>query len=150
MSATETLVRLRREVKRIDYACCECGKKDLRQWAPDKARDLAEKQLCFDCDYWLTWIASGDEYCGHRILRIDGVHFVAWAEDSQSNMRGYGGREFQYRMLAFPGDEDDDTFVFSTRNLWCQGEIPYRFRDRLPDNARWEFTGPPRPSIPIQ
>jgi hypothetical protein len=41
---------------------------------------------------------------------------------------GFGGSEF--RILP-----DDGREVIISHNVWCQGEVPKKFRKVLPDNA---------------
>lgn len=81
--------------------------------------------LCFDCDHWTRLF---EKYAGgDAVVRVDGVHYVMGDEDAGRAMRGFGGRAF---LIAFHNGRR----VWST-NMWCQGDIPDHWRDRLPDNA---------------
>ena len=40
---------------------------------------------------------------------------------------GFGGQRFKIRY--------NNGATYTTNNLWCQGEIPDKYRDRLKDNA---------------
>lgn len=49
--------------------------------------------------------------------------------DLDTDLKGHGGSLFRIRM--------HDGTLIDSRNLWCQGPIPERFRDRLYDNAEF-------------
>lgn len=62
---------------------------------------------------------------------VKGVHYIIGAEDPsiKRNWRGFGGDRYHIKF-------HDGRTVVST-NLWCQGPIPARFREQLPDNAEF-------------
>jgi hypothetical protein len=60
---------------------------------------------------------------------INGVHYRI----GKGMGGGFGGRRFDIRMLG-------NGHVVETRNLWFQGPIPPKWRERFPDNA--EFVNP--------
>jgi len=93
---------------------------------------------CFDCRYWLEriqWAEDGDQmppmgqHDGAPIARVNGRHYVVEPYDTTtpSQWRGSSGAEFTFRF--------HDGREITSNDVWTQGEIPARFRDRLPDNA---------------
>ncbi|MFF2411796.1 hypothetical protein [Streptomyces sp. NPDC058092] len=101
---------------------------------------------CFACRYWeerVRWAesdgmmpASGSEPAG-LIARVDGQHYVLQPFNTtrQSQWLGHRGQVFTFRFT--------DGRRVTSNDVWCQGEIPAHFRDRLPDNA---VIVPPFPS----
>lgn len=81
------------------------------------------KQLCFSCDYWLRLVNHP------HAVRVMGVHFVdgGYLPDAPRSCLGFGGK---LHVVEFK-----DGRRVTTNNLWHQGVIPKRFRDRMPDNA---------------
>jgi hypothetical protein len=73
---------------------------------------------------WREYVFKADE---PFVARIDGQHYVICDESPDVQLRGFGGDPFEIKF--------HDGRVVKTTNLWCQGAIPERFRDRLPDNA---------------
>lgn len=76
--------------------------------------------LCHECDYWIRQINIKPE---NRVV-VKGVHFRI---SKSETFKGFGGRVV---LIAFK-----DGRTITTNNLWCQGDIPERFRRYLPDNA---------------
>ena len=105
--------------------CIECGRAEHGEWA-NKA-DIEARQLCFNCLFWHEKIGIADE---PRIVRINGNHYAIGDErKGGGKFSGFGGLEFSIRF--------NDGREITTHNLWGQGSIPRRFRERLPDNATW-------------
>ena len=68
-------------------------------------------------------------------IRCEGRHYVVRTFGVSRNddvLRGFGGRTFRWVFL----DDPTETGMESN-DLFSIGTIPERFRDRLPDNARW-------------
>ncbi len=80
---------------------------------------------CFDCSFWLEKIKMSPEDEAGRVI-VNGQHYRI-GNDAAGPFRGFGGRKFT---VLF-----QDGRIVETTNLWCQGEIPERFRKMLPDNA---------------
>src|SRR4051812_42246720 len=102
-------------------SCRECGEPTGGGWA-----HMGDPTHCLECHSWTTLLEAGDG------VVVDGRHYlvefksrVGPGEDSG----GLGGRRFVILM--------DDGRRIVTGSLRCQGVIPARFRDRLPDNARF-------------
>lgn len=101
--------------------------------APYGPRMEAEK-LCFICVHWDIESNRTDDY--RRIIINGYCYGVGEKEPSrnskgriQGEMWGFGGRRFDIEL--FTGQR------FTTHNLWGGGQIPERFRDKMPDNARF-------------
>ncbi|MFE0207040.1 hypothetical protein [Streptomyces sp. NPDC058985] len=96
-------------------------------------------ETCYTCRFWLEkseWAANDDRVIdpsgimdGAPVARVDGQHFILKPYDRTGDpqWRGFGGHEFTFRFT-------DGREVVSN-DVWCQGDIPARFRGRLPDNA---------------
>lgn len=115
------------------FECRECGNHDRAAfWIQPYGAQLAERKLCHTCNHWhekLAWKAQGDP---NQVI-VAGVHYHISPDDETSLKQlggwgsGFGGSKFKVRF-------HDGREVVS-RNLWCQGDVPERFRERLPDNA---------------
>ena len=82
---------------------------------------------CFDCSFWL----KKTEYTGvvaSRRAIIDGEHYMVYAE-TDGLIKGSGGRRVIVQFF--------DGRIIHSNNLWCQGTIPQRFREMLPDNGKF-------------
>ncbi len=68
-----------------------------------------------------------------RAVRIDGCHYWIGEESpsTPNNQRGYYGKKFIIEFF------DKKRGRIKTTNLWLNGTIPERFRDRLEDNAKF-------------
>lgn len=109
------------------HICTECGEQEDGNWMPSVALKLAEERLCHSCEFWISKIAIAARA---DVARIRGTHYIVGKEtDSKRGFRGFGGAAFEIKFA--------DGRQVSTSNLWCQGEIPERFRARLPDNAEF-------------
>lgn len=108
--------------------CKYCGKADAAMYM-DKVRDrMIAMSLCFTCNFWEEWVERTEvEEDKPNIARINGNHYYIGDENSKSGFRGFGGTP---HTIAF-----NDGREVRTTNLWYQGEVPERFRERLPDNA---------------
>lgn len=110
------------------FQCRECGADESpANWSPSVRPELIGRQLCFRCNHWHNWWLRRNS---PHVARIDGTHYYIRPNDPDSPFQGFGGRQF---FIYFPNDER----TISTRNLWCQGDIPPRWRERLPDNAKF-------------
>ena len=109
---------------------CPCGEVDsISHWTPGTLS--LERGWCFNCEFWERHIKEHD--AGTAIIDGHRYHFdvslpikTARHQDSL----GHAGRAFT---IVFA-----DGRQVTTNNLWAQGKIPERFRDRLPDNATFE------------
>ena len=102
--------------------CPSCGKSFIRNHIPESYLD----ENCFDCSFWLKKINMPEEDEKRRVI-VAGQHYMVGA--NTSGPKGFGGIRFAIHF--------NDGRTVETCNLWCQGEIPERFRTWLPDNARF-------------
>lgn len=115
-----------------DWNCREC-KKPISV-AHGNSDQLKARRECFLCNYWVNLIRKTE--AGDRVI-VGGVHFIAgdWNPQRPTNGKfaGFAGRKFVVRFTDGPNKGK----TLTTYNLWHQGPIPERFRDRLPDNAEF-------------
>ena len=118
------------EFLRDPITCVECGKIAFPyQTSGEMQRRMIDERLCFNCCFWTEWMCRQNE---PETARINGWHYRIGKEmppTYPSHLLGSAGRRFA---IVFP-----DGRVVVTHNLWCQGQIPEHFRERLPDNARF-------------
>lgn len=108
-----------------NYTCSICGSVEEKE---HRSLDAPDKNFCFTCWFWRPKIKAAknnDQYA----VRVDGVHYYIHPDSKGGNraFSGFGGSRFDIRF--------HDGRLVTTHNLWCQGDIPERFRDVLPDNA---------------
>lgn len=111
----------------IRYIHCDekgCGRLDFLRWNEPLCEYLIAHRRCFYCNHWHKLMAVVDD---PKTVRIGGVHYRLGDERGPAQVRGYGGRRFR---IKFHDGRD-----VTTTDLWCQGTIPQRFRERLGDNA---------------
>jgi len=113
-------------MKNIIYKCKECGKKISEDDLKYAIRDsLISEKLCFECNFWMDKIKTiNDPYW----LRINNESYYV-GDEEDDRLRGFNGQKFRIKF--------DDGKIIETTNLWHQGTIPERFRNRLPDNAKF-------------
>lgn len=107
------------------YKCRICGKEhENKRWGVPH-EDLCSND-CFAQNFWLEIIdeAKKDKYM-HPV--IDGTCYCVCDEDSKSSFRGFDGALFY---ITF-----NDGHMIATTNLWSNGPVDSRFKDRLPNNA---------------
>lgn len=87
--------------------------------------------MCSSCDFWKNRLEADAQLPPHTAVMIDGTHYVVGDENSpETYFRGFGGHRFQIEFK-------DGHRIVST-NLWCQGEPTPAWRNKFPDNARFE------------
>lgn len=104
--------------------CNECGSPISANYL--NKEDLIKKNLCFGCDFWSSKIPIKDDA---NTVRVNGVHYRITPDNAKAAFQGFGAHEFKIKF--------NDGRNVVTHNLWCQGEIPVIFKDRLPDNAKF-------------
>lgn len=120
-----------RPVMKCDHTCSECGTHEQGSWFDDVAKKLAERKLCFGCDHWVSLEKIGER---SDVVRVGGVHYMIGAGTHDgAGFKGFGGAQFKIKFV--------DGREAETRNLWCQGTIPHRFRERMPNNAEFLVQG---------
>jgi hypothetical protein len=122
-----------------NFTCRECGEWHDREWIPECAERLRKEKLCHGCYFWhekIHWMTSPTDSA--RCVRTeDFKHFTICDEKDTRGSRGHGGRAFIVTFI--------DGRKVRTTNLWHQGTIPERFRNRLQPNAT--VCSEPLPSI---
>lgn len=109
--------------------CKVCGKEeDISVYCNQEL--LEKKGVCFSCKFWNDILKKDSERKPHTWCVIDGTHYVIEPDDPGNYFQGFGGAEFQI--------EFNDGHRVVTHNLWCQGDIDPVWRDKFPDNARFE------------
>lgn len=108
--------------------CVECGGTDRATYAAETRERMLARSLCFLCLFWHDRI---DAQSDPAACIINGQSFqdAGRRTDINRSSLGFGGREFRIEFL--------DGRVIETNNLFGQGPVPERFRDRLPDTARF-------------
>ena len=111
----------------IAHTCKICGAREENHWISHK--QLTERQECFNCNYWMKLIEDQRWDEDRFRVVVKGIHYVGYSPRVSTGMKGFGGQLWKIKFL--------DGREVECRNLWHQGEIPERFRDRLPDNAEF-------------
>ena len=75
--------------------------------------------------FWLQHIGRHDD----KTVIIDNKHYRIGEASTPRAYSGFGGRKFDI--------EFNDGRKVTTHNLWHQGTIPPKWRDRLPNNAKF-------------
>lgn len=109
------------------YTCTNCGK---RVRTADWADDLFNERLCFDCHFWLPKTLMDDSVLSGRVpLRANGVHRIGYMDNAAGGFKGYGGAPFVFEFF--------DGRIILCCNVWHQGTIPAKWKEKLPDNGRF-------------
>jgi len=105
--------------------CNECGHPIWLGWIHNDV--LIEKRECFDCNFWTCLIEKGNNIV---IRSGDEIHHYAIGPEKVPGIiNGFAGR---WHIIEFSNGR-----VEKTCDLWHNGEIPRRFWDRLPINAKF-------------
>lgn len=109
--------------------CVECGEDDEAGYVEPIKSNMVKRSLCFTCLFWTEYV---ERYGQPDQAVVDFKHYVIGDEQQEGNRRwrGFGGSPFIIRFF--------DGRVVRSTNLWHQGEIPERFRERMPNNAEFQ------------
>ena len=110
--------------------CKVCGEEIHQRYYKDTQDAMNEHQMCFNCNFWREKIEQDAQQPPHKVAIIDGTHYYIDDENIVSEFRGFGGAKFN---IIF-----NDGTKITTTNLWCQGDIPEKWRPYFPDNAKFE------------
>lgn len=118
--------------------CVECGKPISYRWL-NKA-DLLKHHECFQCNIWLDRIRGVKPRVGRPQREVFVAMWTQWGTTeavpvfygigtatTPSSHNGFGGSWYDVDFL--------DGHHVRTCDLWFGGEVPERFRDRLPVTA---------------
>lgn len=108
--------------------CPVCGEK-AGQFMSDIPM-IKEKGMCFSCDLWSKRAKELPTLPKYQTAIIDNTWYTIGNENSQSSFRGFGGARFQIEF-------NDGHRVVST-NLWCGGDIPEYWKNKIQNNAKFE------------
>lgn len=103
--------------------CRECGAEVDTHFVPETRERLIALNVCFNCNYWLERV---DSKSGKQIV-VGGVVYQRGAEKDAGPFRGFSGKPWRVKLHS--GEE------FRSTNMWFNGQIPDRFKSRIPDNA---------------
>lgn len=103
---------------------------DSTQFVSDWAQQMEEHCMCHSCNFWRDMLEKDSLRPEHTWCVIDGTHYVIEPDEPNAAFQGFGGAEFQI--------EFNDGHKVVTHNLWCQGEPKGYWREKFPDNARFE------------
>ncbi|MFM9373232.1 hypothetical protein [Streptomyces sp. Da 82-17] len=95
-------------------------------------------ETCHYCRFWLEKVAmhlDGDQCRDLRrgetypVARVNGHHYAIRPHDpvTRPGLLGFYGQQFTFHF--------HDGREITSNDVMSQGDIPARFRDRLPDNA---------------
>lgn len=120
----DTKEQLIEKSKIPEQPCKICGSYYANHYSH---KDLSIEGLCFSCDHW-------DERAKiqHTKIVVDGTMYSDGGKVDKATTRGFlgfGGADWKIEMF--------DGRIIETNNLWCSGNIPERFKDRIPDNAKF-------------
>lgn len=106
--------------------CRECESLIYTSFMEATKQVLINEQLCFQCHHWTRLLPERQ----NRVI-VGGRHYMIEPElpPRDRSLGGFGGQQWKIRF------KDGREVV--TTNLWHQGPIPERFRERLPDNAEF-------------
>lgn len=124
-TGVQTIEELYERNKILDN-CSSCGQSFKTTWNEPTRSEMIKKHICFSCNFWLfqlnrkgAIIINGHKYQdGGKIDKSTTGGFV-----------GYGGRDFKI--------EFNTGKIIETNNLWSQGQLPDRFKEKFPDNAKF-------------
>lgn len=112
------------EVKRSDKPCAICGEENFTtSYFPCKQKTMIDRLgICFTCAHWEVAAQEGCPTVINHMVYTPGTR-------TTGEFRGMGGRRFDIEYF--------DGRKITTVDLWCGGEIPERWRDRIPNTARF-------------
>ena len=101
--------------------CKICGKNKRKMYIESLNICSAE---CLLESIWQDLILEKDL---ENHLVINNKHYIVGPEQTKSILRGFNGQKFTIKK--------DNGEIIETTNLWCQGEVPEKYRDKLVNNA---------------
>lgn len=107
-------------------ACEVCGEPGTPYHTDDGKGTEVRCHECFLDDFWRRKLACKDD---PKTARIDGSHYFLGKEKEPGRWNGFGGR---WSTIRF-----NDGRIVKTCDLWTQGVIPEKWREQLPDNAKF-------------
>ncbi len=106
--------------------CASCGKTYRESYGPSAELDrMIADGICFICAYWEN---RAEKPLPFAATTIDGCVYHPGNRTS-GELRGCAGRRFDIEYF--------DGRRVTTFDLWVTGAIPEKYRDRMPDTARF-------------
>jgi hypothetical protein len=116
---------MREKLADHDDRCGECGRWIEYGGQFGFERSRAPLPFCWLCSFWLARV---NETAPGKFVSQSFTYYGIGSHKTPSPHNGFGGSWWVVRFLA-------DGREVETCDLWCGGEIPERFRDRLPVTA---------------
>lgn len=111
-----------------DRICQDCGAVDYPvsfTQSSEFKQAMDTHGICWDCGYWRVQIAmKHDTVINGRIYSVGDVK-----KPPNSPHSGMAGRRFDIEYF--------DGRTVTTHDLWAGGEVPDKYRDLIPDTARF-------------
>lgn len=124
----ETKEQLIKDNEILPDPCNVCGRLVKTHYIEPTRTKLINTNTCFRCDFWNDKLARIDN---PRVFIIDGkAYFREDDMDGNNRFVGHGGRQFSIKRL-------DTGEIIQTKNLWCNGDVPKHFREKMKDNAKF-------------
>lgn len=111
----------------VEKFCPGCGKSGPHgNYSGPEGKRMVQTGECFTCAFWELKATQK-----HDVVIDDFLYSIGREPGPNSDSRdlGMAGRRFDIEFF--------DGRRVTTRNLWAGGQIPERFRDRIPNTARF-------------
>lgn len=111
------------DCKILDKPCVECGGVVMTNYHGNKK--MIERNMCFGCNHWTDAIESTKR---DNVMIVDHIVYSVVPEkpNTPNSFKGFGGAKFTFIK---------DGKTIESTNVWCGGDIPKHFWNRIPDNA---------------
>ena len=109
-----------------ELKCSVCGEYDKpNHYVTETAIAMGTHRMCFRCNFWRGQLEL-DKASKRTWAIIDGHHYVL---GDHGAFRGYSGRNFKIKF--------NNGTILETDDLWHQGKIPEKWKDKFPNNAEF-------------
>lgn len=107
----------------LDKPCVECGGVVMTHYHNNES--MIARNMCFGCNHFTDFIKRANH---PNIMIVNHIIYSVVSENpnTPSSFKGFGGAKFVF--------VKDGNTIEST-NVWCGGDIPKHFWNRIPDNA---------------
>lgn len=108
------------------FNCQICGTPEPAFYIRDTRERLIRNRTCFTCDFWIArlhihWANPEDSFIWN------GTAYLIRPDSKDGAWKGHGGRPFNITR--------NNGVTVTSRNVWCQGDVPDHFRWLLRDDA---------------
>lgn len=108
----------------LDRPCVVCGNWVKTTYQHNEK--MIERNMCFSCNLWTDRIEITKN--NKKVMIVEGIMYTIVEDFIGPGMRGFGGHKFTFE--TFKGE------IKISKNVWCGGDIPKHFLDKIPDNAK--------------